>query len=201
MIKNILFDMGNVLLQFSPKDILEAAGVPEEDRPLLMREVFKSKDWIRLDRGSVTDEEGVAAMCARLPERLHKYVPLLVSGWDVRAGEISGMRELVRELSEKGYGLYLLTNAALRHHEYWKSLPVSRYFGNHVMLSADWKLLKPCHEFYEKTFELFNLEPGECVFIDDSPSNCEAAEELGLASIVFHGEEYLREEFKRMGIL
>lgn len=202
MIKNILFDMGNVLLRFSPMEILNKAGVPEEDHPLLMREVFMSKDWIKLDRGSVTDEEAIASMSARLPERLHPYVRTIVSSWDVRAGEMPGMRPLVKELSEKGYRLYLLTNAPLRHHEYWRAQAVSEYFGDRIMLSADWKLLKPCHEFYEKTFELFGLDPAECVFIDDNPSNCEAAEESGLPAIVFHGDsELLREEFIKRGIL
>ena len=64
MIHNIIFDMGNVLIRWEPERFLEREGVPEEDRPLLLREVFGSVEWIRMDRGSIQEDEAIAAMQA-----------------------------------------------------------------------------------------------------------------------------------------
>ena len=57
MIKNIVFDMGNVVIRFDPNLFMEREGVAEEDRELLMREVYCSPEWSMMDRGSLTDEQ------------------------------------------------------------------------------------------------------------------------------------------------
>ena len=71
MIRNIVFDMGNVLIRWCPEVFIDRLGIPEEDRPALLQEVFTSVDWMQLDRGIVTWQEAAARMCRRLPERLH----------------------------------------------------------------------------------------------------------------------------------
>ena len=96
MIRNIIFDMGNVLLRFDPALFMERLGVGEADRPLLMREVYLSLEWSRMDRGSLTDLEAAEIMCRRVPERLHEVVYKLVTFWDRPILETSGMPELVR---------------------------------------------------------------------------------------------------------
>ena len=55
MIKNILFDMGNVLIRFEPKRYVKNAGLSESDQQLLLRELYGSIDWVRLDRGTLTE--------------------------------------------------------------------------------------------------------------------------------------------------
>ena len=78
MIRNIVFDMGNVLIQWRPDLFVEGLGVPPEDRSLLLRELFGSVEWIQMDRGTLSMEDGLAAVRPRLPERL----------WDA-AGELT----------------------------------------------------------------------------------------------------------------
>ena len=82
MIRNIVFDMGQVLLRFDPAYFIERAGAAEEDKDLLLREVYKSLEWARMDRGSLTEAEAAESMCRRLPERLHETVHALVDKWD-----------------------------------------------------------------------------------------------------------------------
>ena len=188
MKKNILFDMGNVLVRFDPALFLRRLGLVGEDAEMLNREIFRSVEWVRLDRGDISDEEALASIKPRLPARLHPAAEELVSRWDRPYTPIEGMPELVRELSAAGCGLYLLTNASRRHRDYWPKFPVSEYFGDRIMLSADWQLLKPDPAFFEKALSMFGLERGECVFIDDHAPNVEAALRLGLPAIVFHGD-------------
>ena len=71
MIRNILFDMGNVLIYFDRTLFMDRLGVSEADKKLLMREVFLSVEWVRMDRGSMVEADAVASCCSRLPERLH----------------------------------------------------------------------------------------------------------------------------------
>ena len=79
MIKNVVFDMGNVVIRFDPNLFMEREGVAEEDRQLLMREVYCSPEWSMMDRGSLTDEEAAEIMNARVPEHLRDVVPRLVA--------------------------------------------------------------------------------------------------------------------------
>ena len=191
MIKNILFDMGNVLVRFDPALFLRRLGLEGEDAALLNREVFRSVEWVRLDRGGIGDDEALAAMRTRLPERLWPAAEELVCRWDRPYNPVEGMPELVRDLSDAGYGLYLLTNASRRHRTYWPRFPVAAYFGDRIMLSADWHILKPDPAFFEKAFSLLGLDRRECLFIDDFPLNAEAALGVGLDALVFHGDAAL----------
>lgn len=191
MIKNILFDMGGVLLDFDPKKFVERAGLDETDSAVLLREIFHSAEWVSLDRGSMSEEEAFASMCARIPERLRGAARAVFDGWDKPRLQLDGAPELVRELSERGYGLYLFSNAGRRHAEYWPDLPVARYFGDRLMVSAWHGVLKPEAAFYETGLALFGLDRRECLFIDDNPMNVEAARRLGLDGVVYHGDAAL----------
>ncbi len=201
MIRNILFDMGSVLVRFEPAEFIAKLHVGPEDAEALRREVFRSADWVRLDRGVFTQRQAIDAACSRLPEHLHPYVEDLVLHWDADRPEVPGMFELVKELSENGYPLYLLTNASIRHKAYWPTFRFAPFFGDRIMLSAQWRLMKPEHEFYEKAIELLGFDPSESVFIDDQPTNVEGAEKCGIPGIVFYNDvPLLRRRLREKGV-
>ena len=139
MIKNVLFDMGNTLIRFDPELFIRRLGIEDEsDRRALLTELFRSVEWVRLDRGTLTEEQVIESVCRRLPERLFEAAGKLVRFWDRPLLAVEGMEELCGELTETGYELYLLTNAGPRHREYWPRFPVSRYFPEErVFRSAD----------------------------------------------------------------
>lgn len=200
MIKNVIFDMGNVLLAFDRNRFLDAVGVTGEDRRILLNNVYLSVEWARMDRGSMTEAEAAASMCTHVPERLHNAVHSLVDAWDRPIIPIPGMAELVRDLKAAGYGVYLLSNASYRQHEYWPRVPGSEYFDG-TLISADVKLVKPEREIYKLMCSTFGLVPEECVFIDDATINIEGAERVGIHGIVFHGDsEETREKLKALGV-
>ena len=192
--------MGNVLLRFDRDRFLDAVGAEGEDRKTLMNSVYLSVEWARMDRGSMTEAEAAASICAHVPERLHEKVHLLVDRWDRPIYPVEGMAQLVRELKGAGYGIYLLSNASRRQHEYWRRVPGSEYFDG-TLISADVQRVKPEREIYELLCSTFSLLPEECAFIDDSPSNIEAAERVGMSGIVFHGEaDETREKLRALGV-
>lgn len=201
MIRNIVFDMGGVLIHFRPDHFIRRLGITDEaDRELLGRQVFRSVEWPGMDWGLLTDEEAAASICRRVPERLHGAVRSLVLEWDRPIEPVEGMDELVRELKESGYRLYLLSNASCRHPDYWPRVPASRYFDG-VMVSCFVKTVKPQPEIYGMLCETFGLRAEECFFVDDLPVNVVGACKSGFSGAVFHGDvEELRAELRRAGI-
>ena len=201
MIRNILFDMGNVLIRFDRGFFIDRLGISPEDRHLLMRNVFCSVEWVRLDRGSMDEDDAVKSVCRRLPEHLHDAAARLIAMWDRPILPIPGMLELVMELKEKGYGIYLLSNASRRQHEYWPRVEASRYFDG-TLISADEGVMKPQPEIYHLCLERFGLNAGECFFIDDSPPNIEGAQRCGIRGAVFYEEDVaqLRRDLRAAGV-
>ena len=139
-------------------------------------------------------------MCARLPARLHDKVHYFVYDWDKPLRPVRDMAPLVRELKAKGYGIYLLSNAASRQHVYWPDIPGSECFDG-TLISADELLTKPEREIYELFLERFGLRAEECVFIDDNTVNAEGAYRCGLHPIVFHDDvDELRARLREEGV-
>ncbi|MBR2528397.1 MAG: HAD family phosphatase [Blautia sp.] len=200
MIRNIIFDMGGVLIRFDRAFFIQRLGIGPEDEALLMREVFRSLEWARMDRGSLTDAEAAVSICARVPEHLHDAVRRLVSMWDRPILPIEGMEELIRELKEKGYHIFLLSNASFRQHDYWPRIPASRYFED-TLVSADVGLVKPQPEIYRLAFEKFRIKPEESVFIDDAPANIEGAYYVGMPGIIFNDDvAAVRKQLAALGV-
>lgn len=200
MIKNILFDMGQVLIRFDQKFFIQRLGIEDADMELLLREVYRSVEWVQMDRGSLREEEAFERIRARLPERLHDAAWKLVIMWDRPILEIDGMYELVEELKELGYRVYLLSNASVRQHEYWPRIPASKFFDG-KLISADVHVIKPQPEIYRLCLEKFNLKAEECFFIDDAPANIEGALQCGIPGAVFHGDAaLLRHQLRAAGV-
>ena len=201
MIKNILFDMGQVLIRFDQQYFIHRFGIEGDDVSLLMRELFRSVEWVQMDRGSLREEDAFRSISQRLPERLHDVAWKLICMWDRPILEIDGMYDLVAELKDLGYGIYLLSNASVRQHEYWPRIPASKFFDG-KLISADVHVIKPQPEIYRFCLEKFGLKPEECFFIDDAPANIEGALCCGISGAVFHGDaKLLRSQLRAAGIL
>ena len=200
MIRNILFDMGNVLLRFDRQVFLNRLDVSEADKQLLLQEVFLSREWVEMDRGTLREETAEPIMCSRLPAHLHDAVHQLTSCWDQPILPMEGMEGLARELKEAGYGIYLLSNASVRQHAYWPRVPGSALFDG-KLISADEGVMKPQPEIYRLCLERFGLKAEECFFIDDVPANIAGAKECGISGAVFHADaDALREDLRKAGV-
>ena len=202
MVRNIVFDMGNVLIRFDPEEFIRRENITDpEDRKLVMNELFLSVEWAQMDSGILTEETAEPFIMKRFPERLHPQVRNLLYNWAIPRAEIAGMKELVIRLKEAGYRIYLLSNASAGQHRYWPLVPVSRYMDGEL-ISCDVKTVKPMWEIYHLFTDRFGLNPEECLFIDDTPQNVAAAIACGWQGIVFHGDAgELEGKLKAAGIL
>lgn len=201
MIRNIVFDMGNVLIRFDPDSFMDRVGITDpEDRKIVNRELFASVEWALMDMGLETEDTFEPKVLARIPNRLREKVRELLRNWAYPRQYIPGMPELVQRLKNAGYGIYLLSNASVGQPAYWNQLPVSKLFDG-TLVSAFVKTVKPCPAIYRLFTEEFKLEEAECVFIDDAPINVAAAVACGWQGIVFHGDPAeLEEKLKAIGV-
>ena len=201
MIRNVVFDMGNVLLKFSPDYFMTREGVLDpEDRKLMRNEMFLSVEWAQMDLGVLTEDTAEPLIMARLPEHLRGKASKLLHSWAKDRETVPGMDEIVRRLKAAGYGLYLLSNASVAQPDYWNRLEMSRLFDG-TMVSAFVGTVKPGPEIYRLFIQKFSLREDECVFIDDSHANVAAAVNQGWKGIVFHGEaEEAERKLKELGL-
>ena len=201
MIKNIVFDMGNVVIRFDPDAFIERFGVSGEDKKTLLLEIFRSPEWVMMDRGRLTDEQCADVLCPRVPEHLRDVARKLIALWDRPIIEIEGIYPLIEELKGLGYSIYLLSNASCRQPDYWQRVPAAKFFDG-TLISYSVKLVKPMPEIYEKFFETFGLRREECFFIDDSPANIEAGLYVGMPGVVFHNDiKRLRRQLRAAGVM
>lgn len=200
--KNVIFDMGNVLIYFQPELYIKELGVSEEDERLLRREVFGRMEWVQLDHGTITEEEAVESICRRVPPHLKGAVEELVFRWWARPlSPVPGMKELVAEIKALGFKIYLLSNANIQQRQYHDRIPGTEYFDGRIV-SAECRLLKPQREIYQLLLDTYGLCAQECLFIDDSPLNVEGAYCAGIRGIVFDDDlPYLRRELRAAGIM
>ena len=194
MIKNLILDMGNVLIEFTPDRFIADLGVTDpEIHHILLREVFKSSEWAAMDYGVMDEAAALKQICARLPNNLWEFAEQLVFHWNEPLHPIAGITELVRDCKASGLGIYLLSNASVRHGEYWHDVPGSEYFDG-VVVSANLKMVKPSPEIYGYVLETYGLNAQECLFVDDMRYNVEGAEAVGIQGFHFQNNaEFLRQ--------
>ena len=203
MIRNIVFDMGQVLIHWTASLYAGTFGLCPEDEKLLKHEMFGrgKTEWVSMDEGTLDPEQVVEGVCARLPERLHPCVREITENWwNIQLCPMEGMGDLVRELKDKGYRIWLLSNAALSLRTYFPRIPGSDCFDG-LYVSAEHKLLKPDRAIYRSFLDAFSLKGEECFFIDDRQENIDGAALENIRGVVFTGDaQVLRRDLKAAGV-
>ncbi|MCR3757404.1 HAD family phosphatase [Clostridium felsineum] len=199
MIKNVVFDIGNVLLKFTPLEFLRSKYSDEKIIESLYENIFNSNEWIELDRGTITDEEATIRFCTRDPNNAEKIKEVMRT-WNEMHIPVEGTSELMKKLKMKGYKIYLLSNYHLKA---FKLISEKYDFIRDVdgkIISSKVKLLKPEAEIYEALTHNCGIKPEESIFIDDRVENINAAIKLGFNGIVFSDADALLKELDKVGI-
>lgn len=187
-IRNVIFDFGQVLCRYCPEEIAAHTLRDSADVALVVPVLFDRLYWDRLDAGTITDEEVIAASCARLPARLHGAVREIYENWYYRCPEIAGMRELVLHLKrEYGVKIYVLSNISRTFAAHESEIPILALADGRVY-SAVAGFTKPDVRIFGHLCAAYGLDPAECVFVDDSPKNVAGAEKAGICGLLFDGD-------------
>lgn len=202
MIKNIIFDMGNVLIDFDPIRYIKELGINDkEEEEKIYKATYLNYKSVYMDYGKITDEEFIDHVVQGLGEEYREKIKTLILNWTDYLTPIKGMEELIVELKNKGYKIYLLSNASFNQHNYWEKIPAHVHFDGKIV-SCDVGAIKPFKEIYEALYKKYNIKPEESFFIDDLIINIFGANQTGMEGYVFTGNVVdLRKELKERGIL
>jgi len=200
MMKNIIFDLGNVLLKFNPIEYLHTKIQSKEEVQQIHEIIFNSEEWLLLDRGVITEEEAVNKICSRSAEN-SEIIKTIMHNWYQILTPIEDTVEVLKELKHKGHRIYFLSNFhLLAYEDVIKRYDFFQYFDGGI-LSCKEKLMKPEKEIYDKLIEKYKIKPEESIFIDDTMVNVESAIKLGFEAILFTNSKDLKKELNQYKML
>ena len=185
MVKNVVFDLGNVLLDFNSDEIIADHVKDEKLHQQISENIFNSKEWILLDRGEITAKEATNRFIKRMPDK-EKLVREIMDNWKHYLTPIQANVEVLNNIAQKPINLYVLSNF---HKEAFEEVYEKYDFFKHfdgMIISYREKTVKPERKIYEKLINRYNLKPDTTLFIDDSERNIEAAKKLGFKTIHFN---------------
>ena len=199
MIKNVIFDLGNVLINCDPSEYLRKYGYDEKRYRTLLDAILFDSIWRDMDIGKYERYEEIIEVYTQNHNECEYEINRFFSGnWMDIYEPFEDSLKFFDEVYEKGYNIYFLTNFAKDGYEY-----ISNKFdffkkAKGAVVSSHIKAIKPNPKIYEHLLEKYNLIPNECIFIDDSQSNIETANSLGIHGIVYKGVEDLKKQFEKI---
>lgn len=200
MIKNVVFDLGNVLIKFSPIEFLRERYKDEEIIEAIYETIFCSEEWPKLDRGIITEVEAENRFCLKNP-KYDKYIREVMQSWYDMLVPIEGTVSIYNEIKDKGYKMYILSNYHRKAFEitYKNNEFLSKADG--IVVSHELNMLKPEPEIYDYLLKKYSLKAEETLFIDDTLINIEGARKAGIDTIHFTDGNALRKSLERYYIL
>lgn len=180
----MIFDYGNVICKTDIRALIRSFAENEED--FLLMEKAVCENWGDVDAGGDYHAYKMNA-ASRLPERLRASCVRFFEEWYTRTPYVDGIEETVAALKERGYKLYLLSNAPDYFYENIGHYRVFDLFDGFVVSGCE-KVVKPDRRIYEIVLERFGLRAEECVFFDDLEKNVEGAKAVGIEAYRFEGD-------------
>ncbi len=187
MIKNVIFDMGNVMFNYD-RDYLLSHFYTGKDFELLKEKAFKN--WELLDEDAMSLDEYYKDVENELPPYLSHYALSALKTWEYFMTQNKEVISLIRELKQKGYKLYILSNITKHFVNIQYKFPILKEFDG-LVFSSLIKSVKPNKEIYEYLLNKYNLNPEECIFIDDTKKNLAGAARFGIKT--FHFQSNVKE--------
>lgn len=183
LIKNVVFDMGGVLIDYNAGKTI-TTYFPEEYHEILMKEVFGSELWQKLDSGLLRHDEAISIVLPKIPESTRPLIKEMLSDFYPYMPPFPEMYDFIARIKKAGYNVYLLSNATPRFFDNYLNIPAMKLMDG-FFISCVYKMMKPQKEIYEAFCNKFSLKAEECFFIDDMPRNIEGAKNYGMKGFVY----------------
>lgn len=189
MIKNIIFDVGRVLVDYTPVQYLKDRGYGSEEQKIIMQAIFDSTLWQEMDQGLHTTQEAIEGYIGNAEPAYRDVILDAYSQVQDTISEMPYAEQWVRDLKEKGYQLYILSNYSEDlYHRTRNKMPFLPYMDG-IVFSHQCHLIKPDKEIFRYICSRYALKPEESVFIDDNAENVKAAGKCGMHTIQFFSYE------------
>lgn len=197
-IKNIVFDVGNVLFRWDPLSVVLHTFPDVSDPHELAKLIFKHQIWFDLNLGHINEAQAIALYRARFTEHQPHFNKLMDNVRDSLLPLYESIA-LLKHLNNH-YSLYALTDNTIEIMAYLKSHYDFWPLFKGIVVSAEVGQLKPSEEIYRHLLDTYSIHPHETLFIDDHLPNVLGAQKVGIQAIQFHSIEQCLEDLKRLGI-
>lgn len=199
MIKNIIFDIGNVLAAWRWREFYESFHFGPEVTERLARATVLSPLWEEFDRGEMEEEALINKFVENDPG-LEKEIRKVRENIHDMLGRYDYAIPWLQDLKGKGYRVYYLSNFSQKAHQECMHVLDFLPLMDGGILSYQEKLIKPDPAIYQLLLGRYGLEAGECVFLDDTKKNVDEAIRQGMAGIIFYSREQAMEELRGLGV-
>ncbi len=178
---NIIFDLGNVLIEWNKEKILSKICKNDLEYNLFNKFVFQSNLWIDLDNGKISLEFLENQLIDEMGHQYQDQIHELVWNWFNYVDLYDEVYELIKQLKKKNFQIYVLSNTSSIFHILLDSVlsKVSSVLDGYV-ISYEVKMMKPQKEIYLSLVNKYQLDIKDCIFLDDLEENVEAARTLGI---------------------
>ena len=181
MIRNIIFDLGNVIINYNQEQIINNFTKKEEEIKYIYDEIFHAPEWELMDLGNITNDEAIEVINKRNKFKYQKLTDNFLHEWYKKQEINRDIVEIAKKLKKNGYKLFVLSNMANLTYEYFKN---DEFFSlcTGIIISAHEHLIKPDEKVFRLLLDRYKLNAEECLFIDDDPSeqNYKTANKIGI---------------------
>lgn len=199
LIKNVVFDIGNVFVRWSPLEIIRLTFGDLDKPEQLAISIFQSEIWMNLNKGLISEKEAKVQyqICNDLTELDCETLFYYIKQTQIL---VFGTVDLLKRVKAAGYNVYALTDNVHEIVDYLNEQYNFWTLFDGKIVSADVGALKPQPEIYQALFSQYNLEPEESVFIDDMLRNIEGANSVGMSAIEFKNVHQCEKALKDFGL-
>ena len=198
--KNIVFDLGRVLIDWNADKALHKRFPDQTHHSLIKQSIFEHEDWLAMDKGTLTEEAAIANFHARTGFAPQELALLM---HDVRESltPLEDSWTLLHELHQQGYPLYCLSNMPASAFAHLKARYDRWHVFKGIVISGEVGMMKPHLEIFEHLLQTYRLVPEHTVFIDDLATNISGAQRVGMHGIQFTDVDACRSSLKLLEIL
>jgi 2-haloacid dehalogenase len=196
----VVFDLGGVLIDWDPRHLYRRIFDDEAAMEAFLAEVTTS-GWNSEQDAGRPWAEAIASLSDRHPDQRDRIEAFHRRWPEMLGGPIDGPVAILERLKEDGVRLFALSNWSA------ETFPVARrryafldWFEG-IVISGDVGVIKPARGIFEHLIARYGIEPSRAVFVDDSPANVKAAEDIGFAAIHFVDAPSLQDDLQRLGLL
>ncbi len=199
MINTVIFDIGNVLTDYTWKEFFAKFDFTEEVRERLYQATVLNEDWNQLDFGILSTEQIVGLFQENDPG-IAKEIEQTMADLNGLVTRRDYAIPWIEELKEQGIKVLVLSNFSEKAVEdCGDALDFLPYVDGGI-LSYREKVIKPMPEIYQRLIQQYDLIPEHCVFIDDLQRNLDGAVAFGIQTILFETKEQVAHELGTLGI-
>lgn len=166
MIKNIIFDLGGVVIKYDQRKIIDTFTNNDDEIKYIFDEIFHSNEWKLMDLGLITKEEVIQNINSRNNNKYKELTEKFLNEWYKSQVINQDVVNIAKKLKENEYNIYVLSNMATTTYEYYKNNDFFK-LCNGIVISAHEHIKKPDEKIFNILLDRYSLKPEECLFIDD----------------------------------